>query len=165
MCRAAQSAPISSVARAALREWLGASPQSLPRSAALAPPRQLAFAQLAFYNRRVEGTWRGATPPAAYRGGARPVVNESSKLVPDDLLAMLRCPVDNHPLQAADASLVAELNRQITAGTLTNVSGEVVTQLLDGGLVCVSGDRLYPVVDRIPVMLPDEAIALPRDSA
>jgi uncharacterized protein YbaR (Trm112 family) len=85
--------------------------------------------------------------------------------VPDDLLAMLRCPVDNHPLQAADASLVAELNRQIAAGTLTNVSGELVTQLLDGGLVCVSGDRLYPVVDRIPVMLPDEAIALPRDSA
>ena len=78
----------------------------------------------------------------------------------DKLLAFLRCPEDRSPVRPAEEQLVASLNAAIRSGRLRNQAGNPVTKAIDGGLVRAAGDLLYPVVDQIPVMLHDEAIAL-----
>jgi uncharacterized protein YbaR (Trm112 family) len=82
--------------------------------------------------------------------------------LPDHFLDILRCPQDGSRLHLADVALVDRLNRAIAAGQLLNVAGEAVERALDGGLVREADDRLYPVFDQIPVLLPDEAIDLTR---
>ena len=76
------------------------------------------------------------------------------------LLEILRCPQDRSRLHEADAELVARINRAVEANTAVNLAGERLRKRLDGGLIREAGDRLYPIVDYIPVMLPDEAIDL-----
>ena len=78
----------------------------------------------------------------------------------DPLLEILRCPEDMSPLAWADAGLIARLNRAIAAGEVVNQSGHKVRTPVENGLVRAAGDRLYPVVKQIPVMLPSEAISL-----
>lgn len=82
--------------------------------------------------------------------------------LPDHFLEILRCPQDGTRLHLADAALVDRLNCTIAAGRLSNVAGEAVERALDGGLIREAADRLYPVFDQIPVLLPDEAIDLTR---
>jgi uncharacterized protein YbaR (Trm112 family) len=76
------------------------------------------------------------------------------------LVEILRCPQDQSRLRPADAEVVARINRAVAARTAFNVGGEALERPLDGGLVREAGDLMYPVIDRIPVMLPDEAIDL-----
>lgn len=81
-------------------------------------------------------------------------------MIPDRLLEILRCPQDRSRLHAAHAPLLARINQAIAAGAAVNVIGERIEKPLSGGLVREAGDLLYPIVDEIPVMLPDEAIDL-----
>ncbi len=83
-------------------------------------------------------------------------------MIADHLLEILRCPQSRTRLHSADAELVARLNRAISAGQLVNVAGERVGSSLDGGLIREAGDLLYPIVDQIPVLLPDEAIDITK---
>jgi len=78
----------------------------------------------------------------------------------EETLAMLRCPVDRSALRVAEPALVDRLNVAIVAGRLRNQAGQCIERRIDGGLVRDAGDLLYPIVDRIPVMLFDEAIPL-----
>ncbi len=53
------------------------------------------------------------------------------------LLDILACPIDKHyPLKMFEL----------------NVKGDIV---VDGALICTDCGRYYPIVDEIPVMLPD----------
>ncbi|MCG8449962.1 MAG: hypothetical protein MI725_10340 [Pirellulales bacterium] len=81
-------------------------------------------------------------------------------MIDAELLEVLRCPVDHSPLIQADEGLLEQINRGIAAGKVTNVGGQLLKKLLDGGLIRQVGDLLYPIVDNIPVMLPDEAVRL-----
>ncbi|MBL9161815.1 MAG: hypothetical protein JNL18_03635 [Planctomycetaceae bacterium] len=81
-------------------------------------------------------------------------------MIADHLIEILRCPLDRSELHRASADLVAKLNLAVAAGTLKNVAGEGFEKPLDGGLIRAAGDLLYPIIDEIPVMLPDEAIDL-----
>jgi uncharacterized protein YbaR (Trm112 family) len=81
-------------------------------------------------------------------------------MIADHLLEILRCPQSRTRLRPADAEVVVRLNRKISAGELVNLVGERVERLIDGGLIREAGDLLYPIVDEIPVLLPDEAIDL-----
>jgi len=81
-------------------------------------------------------------------------------MIHDHSIAILRCPLDRSQLRLAEPKLVARLNAEIAAGRLLNRSGTQVEKLLDGALVRESGDLAYPIVDQIPVMLVDEAIAI-----
>jgi uncharacterized protein YbaR (Trm112 family) len=76
------------------------------------------------------------------------------------LLEIIRCPQDNTMLQEAGHDLVAQLNAAISQGRLSNHAGESLSSPIVAGLVRVTGDILYPVVDGIPLLLRDEAIEL-----
>jgi uncharacterized protein YbaR (Trm112 family) len=97
----------------------------------------------------------GLTSPANLPPVAHPVIADS-------LLEILRCPQSRTRLRRADAELVAKVNRAIAAGTLVNVTGERLERPLDGALVREAGDLAYPIIDEIPVLLPDEAIDVTR---
>jgi uncharacterized protein YbaR (Trm112 family) len=81
-------------------------------------------------------------------------------LLDSKLLEILRCPETRQNLVPASSDLLGKLNQQISQGTLNNRSGRSVNTPLVQGLVSADGQRLYPVVDDIPVMLIDESILL-----
>jgi uncharacterized protein YbaR (Trm112 family) len=76
------------------------------------------------------------------------------------LIDILRCPQDRSRLKLASAETIAKINCAIDAGAAINLAGERLARPLDAGLIREAGDRLYPVIDQIPVMLADEAIEL-----
>lgn len=77
-----------------------------------------------------------------------------------EFLAILRCPDDRSPLAHADVATLARLNALVAAQRLRNRGGELVAKPIESGLVRADRAYLYPVVDGIPVLLVDEAIAL-----
>ena len=81
-------------------------------------------------------------------------------MINSKLLEILRCPQDQSSLSAAEQTLVDRTNLAIASGQVLNLAGQQVENPIDGGLVREAGDVMYLVVDDIPVMLPDEAIAL-----
>lgn len=76
------------------------------------------------------------------------------------LLGMLACPETKQPMAIADAETVARLNALQREGKLKNRAGEPVGAQLESGLIRQDGAYLYPIIDGIPVMLPDEGIPL-----
>jgi uncharacterized protein YbaR (Trm112 family) len=78
-----------------------------------------------------------------------------------ELLKILCCPETHQELSIASASLLDQLNVQIAAGTLRNRADGLVLEKLDAGLIRADGKYLYAVRHNIPVMLVEEAIALP----
>ena len=81
-------------------------------------------------------------------------------LISEELLAMLVCPETRAPLKLATSPLVAALNARVARRELKNRAGDIVERPLDGGLLRQDGAVLYPIIDRIPVLLVDEAIPL-----
>jgi uncharacterized protein YbaR (Trm112 family) len=81
-------------------------------------------------------------------------------LISEQLLAMLRCPETRTPLKLAASPLVATLNARVARRELKNRAGDILERPLDGGLLRQDGAVLYPIIDRIPVLLVDEAILL-----
>jgi uncharacterized protein YbaR (Trm112 family) len=81
-------------------------------------------------------------------------------MIDANLIEILRCPQDRSRLSIAAPEVVDRINAAINAGSAVNLAGERLTKRIDGGLVREAGDLLYPIVDDIPVMLPDEAVEL-----
>jgi len=81
-------------------------------------------------------------------------------VVDAELLAILVCPETLQPLRLATDAELSAVNAQMGSGNVKNRGGTLLTQPLAGGLVRTDGRLLYPVRDRIPVMLIDEAIEL-----
>jgi len=82
------------------------------------------------------------------------------KMIDKQLLEILVCPKDHTPLKPVGGELLARINRAIAAGKAENLSGRAIEEPLSGGLVRQDEALLYPIVDDIPVLLIDEAIAL-----
>jgi uncharacterized protein YbaR (Trm112 family) len=80
--------------------------------------------------------------------------------VNEELLEILVCPETKQSLRMADASVIADLNEKIQAGTLRNRGGEKPGKAIVEGLVREDGRVLYVVDDDIPVMLVEESIEL-----
>jgi uncharacterized protein YbaR (Trm112 family) len=81
-------------------------------------------------------------------------------MISKDLLAILVCPESRTPLENADDELLALVNRAIAGGKVTNKGGAPVTDKIAAGLVRRDRAVLYPIIDRIPILLADEGIAL-----
>ena len=77
-----------------------------------------------------------------------------------EFLQILCCPETRQPLRVADADLLRRLNEQIGSGQLRNRAGQPVTRKCDAGLVRQDGRFLYPICQRIPILLIHEAIPL-----
>ena len=82
-------------------------------------------------------------------------------MVDAELVSLLACPESKEPVSLAEPALIERLNAAIRAGQVRNRGGEAVTEPVSGGLVRADGRYLYPIRDDIPIMLVEEAIALP----
>jgi uncharacterized protein YbaR (Trm112 family) len=81
-------------------------------------------------------------------------------MIDPELLSLLCCPETHQELHPANAELLEQLNRRISARSLQNRSGNVVSEILVEGLLRKDGKVLYPVRNSIPVMLVEEGITL-----
>ena len=82
-------------------------------------------------------------------------------MIDPQLLAILCCPETHQNVVLADAGLIDALNRRAASGNLVNRTGKPVKDKLDGGLIRADKKFLYPIQNKIPVMLIEEAIPLP----
>lgn len=75
------------------------------------------------------------------------------------LLDIICCPVSKVPLVPLSAKQIVALNKEIAAGNALNVDSQVVSGLLNAGLLTTDGKIVYRIEDGIPVLLPEEGIA------
>jgi uncharacterized protein YbaR (Trm112 family) len=81
-------------------------------------------------------------------------------LIDPGLLKILCCPETHQPITEADAALLSEVNERIARSALKNRAGQILSEKLEGGLLRQDRQVLYPIRNRIPVLLIDEAIPL-----
>lgn len=75
------------------------------------------------------------------------------------LLETLRCPLTKQRLKPAPESLVAFLENKRAAALLPDISGKMITESIQAGLLREDGLTFYPVRNGIPIML--ECIPVP----
>ena len=78
----------------------------------------------------------------------------------EELLKIVRCPIEHTPLHEADAELLDRLNRAIEQQRVIDRLGNPVTDPVPAALVNEGESWLYPVIDNIPCLIADEAIAV-----
>lgn len=81
-------------------------------------------------------------------------------MIDSSLLAILSCPQTRTPLSMAPTGLIELINRQIAAGTLRNMGGRPVSELIDGGLWHTDGLSLYPISLGVPRLVSGEALLI-----
>lgn len=77
-----------------------------------------------------------------------------------DLLAILCCPETKQVVTLADASLIQKVNAAISKGHVRNKGSHLLIGQIEGGLLREDQKILYPIRERIPVMLIEEGIPL-----
>ncbi len=81
-------------------------------------------------------------------------------MIPKHILDIVVCPKTKQKLKPADYALIERINLLIEKGEAKNKSGSTLIQKIEGGLVREDGKYLYPVIEGIPILLPEEAIPL-----
>ncbi|MBI3414185.1 MAG: hypothetical protein HY043_02510 [Verrucomicrobia bacterium] len=81
-----------------------------------------------------------------------------------ELLNLLCCPETHQTFSVAPPALIEQLNQRIARGGLINRAGRMIVEKIDDGLLRADGRFLYPVRASIPILLIDEAIAVPVEN-
>lgn len=82
-------------------------------------------------------------------------------MIDQKLIDILVCPETKMPLKTADISLIEKLNSLIAAGKIKNRSEMKVDKQIQGGLVTKENSTcVYPIIENIPILLPEESISL-----
>jgi uncharacterized protein YbaR (Trm112 family) len=76
------------------------------------------------------------------------------------LLAILCCPETKQAVSLADASLIQKVNAALGKGHVRNKANRLLIGQIEGGLLREDQKVLYPIRDRIPVMLIEEGIPM-----
>lgn len=79
-------------------------------------------------------------------------------MIDKELLEILVCPETGEPLEEAGREIIERLNELVELGTLVDRSGERISERIEGGLICRSGEYLYPVRENIPILLIENSI-------
>lgn len=81
-------------------------------------------------------------------------------MIRERFLEILVCPVTKTSLRNATPELVEQLNVAIGKGRIVDRTNKKVESAVEAGLICEGDQFFYRIEDDIPVMLPEEAIAL-----
>ena len=82
-------------------------------------------------------------------------------MIDKELLDIIVCPETKQYLVLADPGLIERINLLIEKGEVMNRSKQKVSEKIDGGLIQKEDRKyLYPIRDRIPILLIDESISL-----
>lgn len=76
------------------------------------------------------------------------------------LLAILCCPETRQAVHLADATLIQKVNAALSNGHVRNRGSRLLVGQIEGGLLREDQRVLYPIRDRIPVMLIEEGIPM-----
>jgi uncharacterized protein YbaR (Trm112 family) len=76
------------------------------------------------------------------------------------LLDLLCCPVNKMPLVLADKAAMASLQEAAAAGRLLQRDGVAVVAAPTAALLEARSGWCYPIVDDIPVLLPEAALRI-----
>lgn len=76
------------------------------------------------------------------------------------LLNVLCCPITRHQLKLLTPEMVSRLNEAIERDEVLQAGGSAVKEPIDNALISLDGEWIYRIVDEIPVMLADQAIAV-----
>lgn len=82
-------------------------------------------------------------------------------MIDSTLVGILACPETGQTVHAVDPATVVLFNAAIASGTLRNRGGAVVREPIGAAVAREDGAFCYPVRGGIPVMIADEALALP----
>ena len=81
----------------------------------------------------------------------------------ETLLELLCSPSTHAALRLANPAELSQINGQIHQRLIRNRDGLTLDDELDGALVCQSEGTCYPVRDALPVLIPGEAFAWPKN--
>lgn len=81
-------------------------------------------------------------------------------MIEKELLELIACPETHQALHEAPRALLEGLNARIARGELKNRGGTLLQAPLEEILVRADEAVAYPVLDGIPMLLVEEAIAL-----
>ncbi|TWT81935.1 hypothetical protein CA13_33900 [Planctomycetes bacterium CA13] len=86
-------------------------------------------------------------------------------MIAENLLAILRCPLNGKPLIMAESRLVQRVNIEIARGEARDREDLKVLRSIDAGLMVQGGSEIYPIRDGIACMVVDEAIVIGKEKA
>jgi len=84
----------------------------------------------------------------------------SETSISNELLAILVCPETKRPVSLASDSVLSQINSLVSQGKLFKKDGQQVKEKISAALLRDDSKILYPIIDGIPIMLVEEAIAL-----
>jgi len=85
---------------------------------------------------------------------------ERSELISPKLLELIVCPATHQPLTLLSQEQRDEINRNISAGKISTVAGEAVSEELEAGLMREDAKVCYPIRGGIPVLIAELGLRL-----
>jgi uncharacterized protein YbaR (Trm112 family) len=79
-------------------------------------------------------------------------------MVSEEFIKLTRCPETGDVLLRAPDGLCQQINAGIARRTVCNRGGRTLSRPIEGGLVNAGQTLLYPILDKLPRLLREEAI-------